>query len=126
MLIFIIFRLFGTKCEKCHHSFGKNDFVMRAKTKMFHLECFRCAACRRHLGEYWPVSYFDYMRSASVPGDEFALHGDGIYCKDDHELFERCEDNNNLDPKHQSKIKTELDDFRDNLSDLGREDDSYR
>ena len=23
---------------------------MRAKTKMFHLECFRCAACRRHLG----------------------------------------------------------------------------
>ena len=24
--------------------------VMRAKTKMFHLECFRCAACRRHLG----------------------------------------------------------------------------
>ena len=99
---------------------------MRAKTKMFHLECFRCAACRRHLGEYLPVTYFDYLRSASVPGDEFALHGDGIYCKDDHELFERCEDNNNLDPKHQSKIKTELDDFRDNLSDLGREDDSYR
>ena len=59
-----------------------------------------------------------------VPGDEFALHGEGIYCKDDHELFERCEDNNNLDPKH--RIKTELDDFRDNLSDFGREDDSYR
>jgi len=103
-------RLYSARCSACQNVFTKNDFVMRAKTKMFHLECFRCAACRRHL----------------VPGDEFALHGDGIYCKDDHELFERCEDNNNLDPKHQSKIKTELDDFRDNLSDLGREDDSYR
>ena len=70
---------------------------------------------------YLSINYF-----FSVPGDEFALHGEGIYCKDDHELFERCEDNNNLDPKHQSRIKTELDDFRDNLSDIGREDDSYR
>ena len=25
----------------------------------------------------------------SVPGDEFALHGEGIYCKEDHELVER-------------------------------------
>ena len=62
----------------------------------------------------------------SVPGDEFALHGDGIYCKDDHELFERCEDNNNIDTKTNQHIKNELDDFRDNMSDLGREDDSYR
>ena len=60
-----------------------------------------------------------------MSGDEFALHGDGIYCKEDHELLERCEDNNNLDPKHH-RIKTELDDFRDIDSDLGREDDSYR
>ena len=66
-----------------------------------------------------------------VPGDEFALHGEGIYCKEDHELLERCEDNNNLEPKQQTmasprQIKTELEDFRDNLSDLGREEDSYR
>ena len=60
-----------------------------------------------------------------VPGDEFALHGDGIYCKEDHELLERCEDNNNLDPKH-SRIKTELEEFRDIDSDIGREEDSYR
>ena len=26
---------------------------------------------------------------SSVPGDEFALHGEGIYCKEDHELVER-------------------------------------
>ena len=73
------------------------------------------------------------LSPAAVPGDEFALHGDGIYCKEDHELFERCEDNNNLEVKHHHvtspRIKTELvdsQDFRDNLSDLGREDDSYR
>jgi len=102
-------RLYSAKCSACNRIFGKNDFVMRAKTKMFHLDCFRCAACSRHL----------------VSGDEFALHGDGIYCKEDHELLERCEDNNNLDPKHH-RIKMELDDFRDIDSDLGREDDSYR
>ena len=68
----------------------------------------------------------------SVPGDEFALHGEGIYCKEDHELLERCEDNNNLEVKQQPmgasprQIKTELEDFRDNLSDLGREEDSFR
>merc|ERR1719211_792820 len=73
-------RLYSARCSACHSVFTKNDFVMRAKTKMFHLECFRCAACRRHL----------------VPGDEFALHGEGIYCKEDHELVERCEDNNNI------------------------------
>ena len=28
-------RLFGTKCDKCGCSFSKNDFVMRAKTKIY-------------------------------------------------------------------------------------------
>ena len=46
----IFFRLFGTKCDKCLRSFGKNDFVMRAKNKIFHLECFRCVACEKQLG----------------------------------------------------------------------------
>ena len=120
--------MYSAKCSACKRIFGKNDFVMRAKTKMFHLDCFRCAACTRHLGKLQPcftaaslTSHFFF----SVSGDEFALHGDGIYCKEDYELLERCEDNNNLDPKHH-RIKTELDDFRDIDSDLGREDDSYR
>ena len=48
-------RLFGTKCDKCGCSFSKNDFVMRAKSKIFHLECFRCTACSRNLipGEFF-------------------------------------------------------------------------
>lgn len=49
MHFFEIFRLFGTKCDKCGNSFSKNDFVMRAKTKIFHIECFRCSACARQL-----------------------------------------------------------------------------
>ena len=46
------FRLYSARCSACQNVFTKNDFVMRAKTKMFHLECFRCAACRRHLGQH--------------------------------------------------------------------------
>ena len=66
--VLFYFRLFGTKCEKCHHSFGKTDFVMRAKNKIFHLECFRCMACHKQL----------------IPGEEFALQNDGtLFCKED-------------------------------------------
>ena len=38
-----------------------------------------------------------------VPGDEFALHGTGLLCREDHEMIDR-EDNNNL------AIKTEFQD----------------
>ncbi|CAB3378207.1 Hypothetical predicted protein [Cloeon dipterum] len=77
-------RLFGTKCDKCGQSFSKSDFVMRAKTKIYHIECFRCTACERQL----------------VPGDEFALRDDGLFCKEDHEVLEKAcilgtENNNN-------------------------------
>ncbi len=60
-------RLFGAKCDKCMRSFGKSDYVMRAKNKIFHLECFRCAACEKQL----------------VPGDEYSLRHDELFCKDD-------------------------------------------
>lgn len=41
---------------------------MRAKSKVFHLECFKCNACDRQL----------------QPGDEFALKENNVlFCKDD-------------------------------------------
>ena len=41
---------------------------MRAKNKIFHLECFRCTACQKQL----------------IPGEEFALQNDGtLFCKED-------------------------------------------
>ncbi|CRL00810.1 CLUMA_CG014062, isoform A [Clunio marinus] len=82
-------RLFGTKCDKCGCSFSKNDFVMRAKSKIFHLECFRCTACSRHL----------------IPGDEFALRdGNTLFCK---------MDNDALDKLAQSENETSAIDFRE-------------
>ncbi|KAI8423454.1 hypothetical protein MSG28_012586 [Choristoneura fumiferana] len=67
-------RLFGTKCDKCGSSFSKNDFVMRAKTKIYHIDCFRCCACARQL----------------IPGDEFALReGGALYCREDHDVLEK-------------------------------------
>ena len=61
-----IFRLFGAKCDKCLRSFGKSDYVMRAKNKIFHLECFQCAACEKQL----------------MPGNEYSLRHDELFCKD--------------------------------------------
>lgn len=69
------FRLFGTKCAKCSRSVTKNDFVMRAKNQIYHIECFRCLACSRQL----------------VPGDEYVLREpDGLFCKEDNEIVERA------------------------------------
>lgn len=58
-------RLFGAKCAKCSESFDKNDFVMRARNKIYHTECFCCEACTRQL----------------VSGDEFAVRDDRLFCE---------------------------------------------
>ncbi|XP_055931826.1 insulin gene enhancer protein ISL-1-like isoform X1 [Argiope bruennichi] len=63
------FRLFGIKCARCNVSFSRNDFVMRARNKIYHIECFRCVTCTRQL----------------LPGDEFALRDDGLFCKADND-----------------------------------------
>ena len=67
-------RLFGTKCDRCGSAFSKEDFVMRAKSKIYHIKCFICCACSRPL----------------KPGDEFALRDGGdLYCKQDHDHMEK-------------------------------------
>ncbi|XP_021362176.1 insulin gene enhancer protein isl-1-like isoform X1 [Mizuhopecten yessoensis] len=72
-------RIFGAKCNKCNQTFGKSDFVMRAKNNVYHIDCFRCVACSRQL----------------IPGDEFALRDDGLFCKADHEVVERASSKEN-------------------------------
>jgi LIM domain len=42
---------------------------MRARNQVYHVDCFRCVACGRHL----------------VPGDEFALSDEGLLCRADHD-----------------------------------------
>lgn len=68
----LTFRLFGAKCDKCNLLFNKNELVMRAKTKIYHKECFRCSACMRKL----------------ETGDQFALRQDGLFCRHDHDMLE--------------------------------------
>ncbi|GFV83923.1 insulin gene enhancer protein isl-1 [Trichonephila clavipes] len=67
--VYLLSRLFGIKCARCNVSFSRNDFVMRARSKIYHIECFRCVTCTRQL----------------LPGDEFALRDDGLFCKADND-----------------------------------------
>lgn len=40
---------------------------MRANNKIYHIDCFRCFACNKHL----------------APGDEYSLREDDLFCKTD-------------------------------------------
>ncbi|XP_066951886.1 insulin gene enhancer protein ISL-1-like isoform X3 [Macrobrachium rosenbergii] len=80
-------RLFGAKCDKCGGGFSKQDMVMRARSKIFHIECFR--SCGKQL----------------LPGDEFALREDGLFCRHDYDAIKEevrdddiMDDNHNTDP----------------------------
>ena len=70
---------------------------MRAKNKIFHLECFRCVACEKQL----------------VPGDEFALRDDGLFCRvccrEDHQDNDRKDpiENNNTILHHNASNSSE-------------------
>ncbi|XP_061774052.1 insulin gene enhancer protein isl-2a [Nerophis ophidion] len=64
-------RLFGIKCANCKTGFCSSDLVMRARDSVYHLECFRCSACSRHL----------------LPGDEFTVRDDQLLCRADHALL---------------------------------------
>jgi len=65
--------LFGVKCSGCGVGFDSVSLVMRARDRVYHVDCFRCVACRRRL----------------VSGDEFAARRvDGaLVCRDhfDHD-----------------------------------------
>ncbi|XP_018012456.2 insulin gene enhancer protein ISL-1 [Hyalella azteca] len=87
-------RLFGAKCDKCVQMFDRKDLVMRARSKIYHLDCFRCVACGKQL----------------LPGDEFALRDDGLYCKQDFDAIEKkanAENNNTTNINHNEVKATE-------------------
>ncbi|MEE6516514.1 hypothetical protein FKM82_026040 [Ascaphus truei] len=62
---------------------------MRARSKVYHIECFRCVACSRQL----------------IPGDEFALREDGLFCRADHDVVERASlgASDSLSPLHPAR-----------------------
>uniref|UniRef100_A0A8C6SXH2 LIM/homeobox protein Lhx1 n=1 Tax=Neogobius melanostomus TaxID=47308 RepID=A0A8C6SXH2_9GOBI len=43
------FRRFGTKCGGCAQGISPNDLVRRARSKVFHLNCFTCMMCNKQL-----------------------------------------------------------------------------
>lgn len=54
---------------------------MRVKSKIFHIDCFRCVACSKQL----------------VRGEEFALRDDGLFCKADHIILEKAREHYNAE-----------------------------
>ncbi|CAF1434575.1 unnamed protein product [Didymodactylos carnosus] len=84
-----ILKLFTSKCSRCHQYFTKNDFVMRAKYKIYHTECFRCDICDKLL----------------LPGDEYSLKENEIYCRQDHD---QLEETNKYQLENNSKSPTTL------------------
>ena len=42
-------RRFGTKCGGCAQGILPSDLVRRAKSKVFHLNCFTCVMCNKQL-----------------------------------------------------------------------------
>lgn len=48
-MFFSFFRRFGTKCGGCAQGISPSDLVRRARSKVFHLNCFTCMMCNKQL-----------------------------------------------------------------------------
>uniref|UniRef100_A0A7N9DDY1 LIM/homeobox protein Lhx1 n=1 Tax=Macaca fascicularis TaxID=9541 RepID=A0A7N9DDY1_MACFA len=76
------FRCFGTKCAGCAQGISPSDLVRRARSKVFHLNCFTCMMCNKQLStgeelyiidENKFVCKEDYLSNSSV-AKENSLH----------------------------------------------------
>ncbi|XP_039531443.1 ISL LIM homeobox 1b isoform X2 [Pimephales promelas] len=73
-------RLCSSKCAGCHKAFVREEYVMRTRVNIYHIQCFRCESCNRPL----------------LPGDEYVLRDGQLLCIDHHECFNqlKCASNN--------------------------------
>ncbi|CAH2098503.1 unnamed protein product [Euphydryas editha] len=91
---------------------------MRAKTKIYHIDCFRCCACARQL----------------IPGDEFALReGGALYCREDHDVLEKTANTSSNSGNAESNNNTTLSNNNSHhphelgsMSDSGSESGSHK
>lgn len=71
ILVFLSFchRLFGQDglCASCDKRIRAYEMTMRVKDKVYHLECFKCAACQKHF----------------CVGDRYLLINSDIVCEQD-------------------------------------------
>ncbi|XP_054632464.1 rhombotin-2 isoform X2 [Dunckerocampus dactyliophorus] len=72
-------RLFGQDglCASCEKRIRAFEMTMRVRDKVYHLECFKCAACQKHF----------------CVGDRYLLINSDIVCEQD--IFEWTKLNNN-------------------------------
>lgn len=79
-------RRFGTKCGGCSQGILPSDLVRRAKSKVFHLNCFTCMMCNKQLStgeelyildEFKFVCKEDYQNNNGK--DTILLSGDLIF-----------------------------------------------
>ncbi|KAI1721612.1 LIM domain-containing protein [Ditylenchus destructor] len=68
-------RLFGVEgqCSLCNNAIGTEEWVMRAATNIYHLQCFACQECS---GRF-------------CIGEEFHLYNGRIICNDDYNSLKR-------------------------------------
>ncbi|CAM4730512.1 unnamed protein product [Leuciscus chuanchicus] len=63
--------LCSSKCARCRKAFVREEYVMRTRVNIYHIQCFRCESCSRPL----------------LPGDEYVLRDGQLLCTDHHECF---------------------------------------
>lgn len=75
----VFLRLFGQDglCASCEKRIRAFEMTMRVRDKVYHLECFKCAACQKHF----------------CVGDRYLLINSDIVCEQD--IFEWTKLNNN-------------------------------
>ncbi|TKS84883.1 LIM/homeobox protein [Collichthys lucidus] len=59
------FRRFGTKCAGCLQGISPNDLVRKARSKVFHLNCFTCMVCNKQLSTGEELYVIDENKSLS-------------------------------------------------------------
>ncbi|XP_027628923.1 LIM/homeobox protein Lhx5 [Tupaia chinensis] len=63
------FRRFGTKCAGCAQGISPSDLVRKARSKVFHLNCFTCMVCNKQL---------------STGEELYVIDENKFVCKDDY------------------------------------------
>ncbi|CAF0859419.1 unnamed protein product [Brachionus calyciflorus] len=68
------YKRFPRKCNNCFQSISPNEFIMRSRQYIFHLNCFKCIICERQLntGEEYGINSKDgsiYCRIHYCPGE---------------------------------------------------------
>lgn len=64
-----VHRRFGTKCAGCAQGISPSDLVRKARSKVFHLNCFTCMVCNKQL---------------STGEELYVIDENKFVCKDDY------------------------------------------